>query len=139
MMKRILFGLALLGMCAGCNSGSPFDYLQVSGTVTYEDGSPIPASGIVLQFVAQDAQPIGDAYPRAAKAMVDKSGHFDCATSYKYADGLVPGHHKVAIHYATNAQGKSLVPKEYTNISTTPLMVDTAKLPFEIRIPKQKS
>lgn len=138
-MKPRLLSLTLLAVCLGCSDGSPFDYLKVNGTLTYEDGSPIPADSIVLQFVAQDAQPIGESYPRAAKALVDKTGKFDCATSYKYGDGLVPGRHKVAVHYATDASGKLQVPREYTNISTTPLMVDTAQIPFIIQVPKEKS
>ena len=40
---------------------------------------------------------------------------FDCVTSYKYGDGLVPGKHKVVIQAADERDGKPVVPKEYAN------------------------
>ena len=47
-------------------------------------------------------------------ANVDSNGEFDCVTSYKYGDGLVPGTHKVVIQAANERDGKPVVPKEYT-------------------------
>ena len=123
-------------LCAGCGSGSPFDYVKVSGTLLYEDETPIPAPNIRLQFAAQDAPTVEGAYPRPAVANVDSSGHFDCVTSYKYGDGLIPGRHKVAVQQATGPGGRPLVPKEYTSIATTPLMVNTDDAPLEIKVPK---
>ncbi len=48
-------------------------------------------------------------------------------TSYKYGDGLIPGRHKVCIDLGSGPEAKSLVPKDYTSIASTPLEVDTAK------------
>jgi hypothetical protein len=42
----------------------------------------------------------------------------------------------VAIHYATDAKGKLLIPKEYAHPTTSPLVVDTAQLPLEIKVPR---
>ena len=84
----------------------------------------------------QDVPPQGDAYPKPAEAIVDQNGNFDCATSYKYGDGLIPGTHKVAIYYATDAQGKLLIPKEYSHAGTSPLVISTDTLPLAIKVPK---
>jgi hypothetical protein len=77
-------------------------------------------------------------HPRPGMASVDTQGVFERATSLKYGDGLIPGKHKVAIFYATDAKGKYLVPKEYTHLSTTPLVVDTGDGTIEIKVPKPK-
>jgi len=122
--------------CLGCGSGEPFDYLPVKGKLTYEDGNPLPVDGIVLEFIALDVEPNEKSYPRPGSSKLNEQGEFACATSYKYGDGLVPGKHKVAIYYATDDQGNLLIPKEYTHITTTPLTVDTAETPFEIKVPK---
>ena len=138
-MRSIIHQITSVGLIlllSGCGgTGSPFDYVKVSGKLTYDDGTPIPAQGIKLIFDSQ-APPVGDAHPRPGSVMVDASGEFKDVTSYKYADGLVPGEHKVSILYATDAKGKLLVPPEYTKGSTTPLVVDTANSPFEIKIPR---
>lgn len=138
-LKRAVLLLAA-ATCLGCGDGNPFDYVPVSGKLTYEDGTPIPAGGIELQFFAQDAKPVNGAHPRQAGAKVDASGSFANVTSYKYGDGLVLGKHKVAIDYATDAKGKFLVPKEYTHGGTTPLIVeiteDSAETPLDIKVPR---
>ena len=135
-MARLLVAGAMVALGTGCGgSDSPFDYVQVTGRLTYEDGTPVPAEGIKLIFDSQ-APPVGNAHPRPGSAMVDSNGEFKDITSYKFADGLVPGKHKVSILYATDADGKLLVPPEYTKASTTPLVVDTADSPLEIKVPK---
>jgi hypothetical protein len=124
----------------GCSDGNPFAYVPVSGKLSYDDGMPIPAGGIRLQFFLQDVAPVDGAYPRPAAADVDQTGAFSCVTSYKYGDGLSPGKHKVSIDYATDAKGKLLVPKEYTHGGTTPLIVeiteDSVDAPLEIKVPR---
>lgn len=125
--------------CIGCGSGSPYSYVKATGKLTYEDGTPLPSRGIRLQFAAQEAPAVAGAHPRPGIANVNEAGEFDCVTSYKYGDGMIPGRHKVAIEQATDGKGQLLVPKEYTSIATTPLMIDTANLPLEIRVPKPKA
>ena len=117
--------------CIGCGSGGPFDYVPVSGTVKYEDGTPFPADGIQLRFDAQDAPKVENAFPRPGLARLNAQGEFDSVTSYKYGDGLIPGKHKVAIE-----AGPTVVAKEYSSIATTPLVVDTNDAPFDIKVPK---
>jgi hypothetical protein len=128
--------LFLALICLGCNDGNPFSYVPVSGRLTYDDGTPIPAGGIRLSFEAIDAQPVNGAFPRPGEAEVDSQGNFSKATSYKYGDGLLPGKHKVAIYYATDKEGKLLIPKEYSHASTSPLVADTDNLPLEIKVPR---
>lgn len=119
---------------SGCGSGGPFDYVPVSGTLKYEDGTPL--GGLRLIFLAQDADPVGTAHPRPARANVDAQGSFDCVTSHKYGDGLIPGKHKVVLQIAPVQDGKPLVAEEYTRSETTPLEIDTADAPLEIVIPR---
>lgn len=135
-MKRALASVILLVASTGCGSGSPFEYVPVEGQVAYEDGSLIPAQGMRLQFASLDVLPKDGMFPRSATAGLDAEGRFTTATSYKYGDGLVPGRHKVAIAYATDAKGNLLVPKSCTSLSTTPLVVDTADVPMAIKVPK---
>lgn len=138
MLRLTPFSLALivlLGTTFGCGSGSPFSYQEVQGRISYDDGSALPGS-VVLRFVAQDAPTIAGAIPRPAMANADAQGKFDCVTSYKYGDGLIKGKHKVAIEVSPNA--KPIVPKEYTNAATSPLVIDTADSPLDIKVPKPK-
>ncbi|MEX0642201.1 MAG: hypothetical protein WD468_05845 [Pirellulales bacterium] len=133
-----LLPLLLLTSAFGCGSSGPFDYVRVSGKVSYEDGSPIPVKGLRLRFAALDAPKIDNAVPRPGIARVDDKGEFSSVTSYKPADGLIPGKHKVALEAGGAIGIKVPVPQDYQSISTTPLVVDTADAPFDIKVPKPK-
>ena len=122
----------------GCGSNSPFSYVKASGKIAYEDGTPIPVGGMELRFTALDAPKLEKAYPRPAIARVNEKGEFERVTSYKFGDGLIPGRHKVSIDLSNGPDSKPLVPKEYTSATTTPLEVDTANVPFDIKVPKPK-
>ena len=135
-MRYRLLPAAFLSACIGCGPDSPFDYVKVDGTVAYEDGAPLPASGLELRFYALDAMPVQGAKPRPAIAHVNAEGRFECVTSYKYGDGLIPGRHRVAILNAADNKGKPLVPLEYSSTANSPLVIDTETIPLEIRVPK---
>ena len=128
----------LLGATLGCGSGSPYDYVKVNGKIAYEDGSPIPVNNLRLRFVAEDAPTVAGAHPRAAFAVVNAQGTFDCVTSYKYGDGLISGRHKVSVDVEGLPKDKLVIPKEFTSSATTPIEVDTANSPFDIKVPKPK-
>lgn len=116
---------------AGCGQAGPFDYVPVSGHVVFEDGTPLAVGRVIFQPLAE---PVDGAHPRAGAADLDSSGNFSSATSYKPGDGLVPGQHKVAIMFAVDEDGRALVSKEFTRMTTTPLVVDTDDSPFTITV-----
>jgi hypothetical protein len=134
-LQRLLL-CCLFCLATGCGSDGPYEYEKVSGKITYEDGSPIPLGMLRLRFVAQDAPQVENTFPRPAFAIANAQGSFDCATSYKYGDGLIPGRHKVAIELEGAPGGQIPVPKEYLSINTTPIVVDTDESPFDIKVPK---
>jgi hypothetical protein len=112
--------------------------MKVSGKIAYEDGSLIPGGGLRLRFIAQDAPQVENAFPRPAFAVIDENGQFDCATSHKYGDGLIPGKHKVSIEREGSPDARPPVPTEYLSINTSPIVVDTSEAPFDIKVPKPK-
>ena len=122
----------------GCSGGSPYDLVDVSGKVTYDDGSLIPAGSIMLKFDPEAAALDAKTHPRKGFALVNVAdGTFEYATTHKHADGLVAGKHKVlVVAYAAEGKTGDFVPKEYLRPDTTPLEVDTANLPLEIKIKK---
>ena len=128
-------GLVLLVMLAaagGCKR-EPFACVPVSGKVTYEDGSLIPAERIRLIFISQ-APPVNQkVYPRDGSAMVDvKTGAFDWATTFARKDGIIAGEHKVLIQCTPDG----LVGREYDDRKNTPLTVNTSQSPFELKVAK---
>jgi hypothetical protein len=128
-----LIGALAVAVVAGCGPQSPFEYVPVSGKVTYEDGSPVTVGKV---YFVPDAPPKDGMHPRTATADLNADGTFASVTSYKPGDGIVPGKHKVAIMFAEDANGNPLVAKDYTSFATSPLVVDTADAPFEIKVPK---
>lgn len=120
----------------GCGSAGPYDYVEVSGNVTYDDGSKIPLSSMRLMFVPLEAPEVAGAHPRRAMANVDADGRFDCATSYKYGDGLIPGRHKVVIEAPAAVGGKLVIPTACLSETTTTLEIDTENLPLAIKVPR---
>ena len=137
-VRRSLVVFAMATIC-GCGESGPFEYVLVSGKVTYEDGSLIEANTIRLGFTALDYEGGVTVRPRPGKTTLNiQDGTFDSVTSYKYADGLVPGKHRVAVvPLGKNGQPlKNCVPEEVMNSAASPLIVDTANLPLEIKVPK---
>ena len=129
----------LLLAVAGCSDG-PFSYVPVSGKVTYEDGSPIPAASIKLVFKSMEPPLDPKTRPRLGQAGVNATdGTFSGVTSEKPSDGLVPGEHKVTVFvFGKDGQTSSAIPEEYTNGATTPLVIHTKDSPLEILIPRPK-
>lgn len=120
----------------GCGGSGPFEYIPVAGTVTYDDGSKIPLSSMRLIFIPLDAPDVAGAHPRRAMANVNGEGAFDCATSYKYGDGLIPGKHKVVIEAAAAKDGVPMIPTSCLSETTTTLVVDTSEVPLMIEVPR---
>ncbi len=137
--RRLLPMLLMLpAFCSCCGSSDPFAYVPVSGKITYEDGSLIPAARLRLTFVSQSEAIDEKTHPRPGVAEVNVSdGTFDAVTSRRYGDGIVRGKHKVTVlAMDANEQPIGVVPAIYQDENTTPLEVDTAEQPFALTIKK---
>lgn len=123
-------------LTAGCNSSvNPFGVVPVEGKVTYEDGSPIP--GVAVQFIPQALPIDAKTVPRPGVAGIADDGTIEQVTTYDYGDGIVPGKHKVIVKSKTgNGQRTNAVDPIYSSVDSTPLVVDTAEVPFGIKVPK---
>lgn len=136
--QRVLLPCLLL-LLSGC-AHEPFPMASVSGKVTYEDGSLIPVERLCVVFTSQSAPVDAKTHPRPATASVDKeTGAIHSVTTHKFNDGLVRGKHKVTFGVLGGGiPPTSAVPPEYTDAATTPLEVDTANQPFELKVRKPK-
>jgi len=134
----ILLVAAGILVSAGCGSSDPFDYVQVSGKVTYEDGTRIPAETAVRTFYPQSGELDAKTHPKTGMAAVrKKDGTIAEVSSHKAGDGLVPGEHKVTLTDLNGAPlPENLVPPEYADPETTPLQIDTADTPFHLKVRK---
>lgn len=138
----LLFGTLLCGLLlTGCGSKEPFAYVPVSGTVTYEDGSLIQADSVEVTFYPQAPPKDPKTHPRPGVCIVNLTdGSFKDATSHKPGDGIVPGAQKVTVQtFDSTHTPTDVLPKEYTDPSTTPLTYDTtSNQPAVIKVPKKK-
>lgn len=140
---RWLAASAAVAALVGCDD-APFKIVPVSGKVTYEDGTPIPAERLSIMFYPQ-MQPVeGKFHPKAGVAEVDPAtGEFDSLTTHKVGDGAIVGEHKVYIVPMTQRGEPAppgLVPREFTNSQNTPLNAKVEKRgdTFEFKIPNPK-
>jgi len=132
-----LISLAAAVVSDGCSDKRPYRCVPVSGNVTYQDGSLIPADQIHLTFISQ-TPPVNSTPPKYGAADADgKTGRFDFATTYTPRDGLIAGQHKVIVQCIGKGHVRSdLVPAEYGDAAKTPLTVETDKLPLELKVRK---
>lgn len=132
---RLLIACACLLFLAGC--GGPYELVPVSGKVTYEDGSLLPAEDnyVRLTFYPQAAPLDEMTHPRPAMADVNlQDGTFSCASTHDYGDGITAGRHKVVLSTIIAQETPRGVPAEYNDLATTPLEVDAAEAPFHLKI-----
>ncbi|MDR1958735.1 MAG: carboxypeptidase-like regulatory domain-containing protein [Planctomycetaceae bacterium] len=129
-MKKLLL-LLLSGILfgTGCGNGN----IPLGGTVTYEDGTPLPYGNVI--FATDTFQASGN---------IDSTGKYTMG-SVTVNDGLPEGTYKVYITGASeeisgkNGSGtRSLIDPKYDNYSSTPL---TCEVPvpgktFDITVPK---
>lgn len=137
--------VAVLGLLAvvtaGCGGGSPFEQVPITGTVTYEDGSLIPAAGITITFVPQTPSIDRKTHPRPAMAEVNMAdGTFKDVTSRKYGDGATIGLNKVLIVSHDNQENPTnAVPAIYRQVDTTPLQIEISPDNTHIELKVRKS
>jgi hypothetical protein len=139
-IKNLFILLLMLAAAVGCKK-QPYACVPVSGKVTYEDGSLIPAERIRMTFISRAPPAERGIAPRAGSARVNcQTGTFDSAMTYVAGDGIIPGEHKVLIVcYVGNEMRTDLVGKEYADPKSTPLTVDSSKSPFELKVKKPGS
>jgi hypothetical protein len=130
-----------LASVAGCGGGPPYKTAKVSGKVVCDDGTPIKAASIRLQFVSQ-ADPIdAKTPPKDGTAEIQADGAFDSVSTWKPGDGAILGKHKVCV-LAFDEKGKfsPAVPEIYRNPKTTPLEVTVSSSgmePAELKVKKK--
>jgi hypothetical protein len=122
----------------GCGKGTPYRCIPVTGKVTYEDGSLIPADMIRITFQSL-AKPIdAKTLPKDGRANVDaKSGKFDFVTTFTNRDGIIQGEHKVVVLCIRKGlQTHNLIPADYSDSAKTPLRIQSSDSPIILKIPK---
>jgi hypothetical protein len=134
--------LVLTGLIhsTGCGEPEPFDYVPVTGSVKYSDGSLIQADGVEVTFYSETPPKDPKIHPRPGVATVNVAdGTFTEATSHTHNDGIVPGPHKVTVQtFDKDHNPTNVLPPEFTDPTTTPLRFDTTKQKTaEFTIPKQ--
>ena len=129
-----------LAAVSGCGSSDPYPVEKVSGKITYEDGSLIPASPLRLIFVAQVPTVDPKTPPKNGVAVVNvKTGEFSSVNTYGSKDGIIKGEHKVFVQcIVNNIQSRTLVPTEYSDANKTPLKVKSSDSPFTFRDPQAR-
>jgi hypothetical protein len=95
---------------------------------------------LCVVFISESEPVDSKTHPRPATASVDKAtGAIHSVTTHKFNDGLVRGKHKVTFGIVGGGvPPASLVPAEYLDPARTPLEVDTASQPFELKVRKPK-
>ena len=136
---------ALLALSAallsGCGGSEPFKLVPVSGKVTYDDSSLIPAKRIVVTFLPQVEAADAKTHPRPGQAEVNVvDGTFSFMTTRQAGDGATAGPNKVLIaSYDDRENPTDHVPLIYRNAETTPLKIDVGKdpQPFNLRVKRK--
>ena len=132
---RAVLAVSAAFVLVGCGSENPFDHVQIRGAVTYQDGSPIPGHRVQVTFIPQRDPLDAKTHPKNGYTDLGSEGQTGIITSYKYGDGVVRGKHKVVVLSLTAEDTPtSAVPKEYWSEQTTPLEIDTADSPFELKV-----
>lgn len=138
----LLAGAVLLtAVSAGCDR-QPYSTVRISGKVTYDDGSLIPATELMVYFEPQAESIDPKTTPRRGYAEVNVAdGTFSRVTTYAPGDGAIPGEHKVVIE----AIGEGGVPdyryfpREYSDAMTTPLTIEVgSQRTFDLTVPKPR-
>ena len=123
----ILAGVVLV--LAVYSAGRPNRLVNATGTVTW-DGKPVTV-GAVMTVLESDPT-------FSSIGPLDENGRFVLST-YGNGDGTATGRHKLVVaSFGDGMPPPPLVPAEYTQLKTTPLVIevsaDPAKNNFDIRL-----
>lgn len=123
----------LLSVVAGCGAVDPWDEIPVSGKITYEDGSVIKTSRLLIYFESQTKQIAKNISPRPGAADVNLAdGTFAETTTLMPGDGLIPGRHTVlAYRYDTKRRREVETLLEIVKITS----FDAKGNPTELTVP----
>jgi hypothetical protein len=132
--------LAALAAC-GCRKVAQAPTIPVSGKVTYEDGSLVPANQMELKFVTTQPELYSQKdYPLAATARVDtRDGTFQEMTTWEHGDGVIAGEYDVEVlRYGDEKNPGGYEAKVYRGEQVWPSRVTVApdKREFHITIPR---
>lgn len=108
-----------------------FAYKKLSGEIRYEDGSPIPVTGMLVCFVdRQSGQSLGCA------TVDEEDGRFSTTVRMSTV-GQAGSTASVTIASAAgDALASDVVPEEYATATLTPLTVNLTNTHVEIRVRK---
>jgi hypothetical protein len=111
-------GAMICTALVGCGEANP--YLPVTGTVKFDDGT-VP-QGEIASITFQPKS--GGIDTKGAQGTIESDGSFQL-NSEKPGDGAKPGEYAVIVHIMIGyPDGKSVVPRIYTNPRTTPLSAE---------------
>lgn len=116
-----LFALALILTCSGCSGGKS----KVTGTVKFEDGSPLTMGTVIMEK---------DNF--AGNGPINPDGTFSMGL-LKANEGLPPGTYNVAIQGAEPEQGQYLIDQKLANTRTSEITYEVKsgeKNHFEITV-----
>jgi hypothetical protein len=125
----------VLAILAGCSSGR----CTVTGTVNYEDGSPVE-SGIVIGKATIDGTPV------TVRATI-RNGTFNWGGA-KEGDGALPGHYEVVVmppslsEYQVSQGMTPAIDGKYTKFESSGLSIDVKagrnEFPIVVTRPKPR-
>lgn len=136
---RVLVAIAALLFWG--QPGNPHAYRDLYGHVTYEDGTPLPATSLVLSFIP-DAEPShGPVGSRTGTILVDsQTGKFSARLSYRKDIGGASTDYRVCVLAAPQVPlDEGVVASEYSDPKKTPVRVDVARLPLSIKLPRPET
>ena len=128
--------IAQLVALAGCGEKSPFQYVDISGTVRYEDSSLLPVHALVINFHPQISPSVAGKSARMGSVLINSAtGEFANVVSIKGQKGVVRGKHKVTLHLP----GRQPLPPDvasldYSNPEKTPIEINADDRHFDIRV-----
>jgi hypothetical protein len=132
-------GLVIAGAASGCSKGYQAPTIHISGKVTYEDGSLVPANRMVVNFLTPQKL-VQENYPPAATGRVDtRDGKFAELTTWEAGDGVIAGPHEVeVIRFGDEKDPGGVKSIEYRGERVWPNKVEVTpdKTEFHITIPR---
>ncbi|MHB1559557.1 MAG: hypothetical protein ACYC61_19085 [Isosphaeraceae bacterium] len=127
-IRRLLVVTCCAALC-GCGTsggGKVPDLIPVKGKVTFK-GKPVSKG--VVRF---EPEGVG----REASGTIQPDGTF-VLTTHKDGDGAVAGHHRVSIVGTGPTPARELIPKQYTQASTSKIELDVdaehSEFPIDLR------